>query len=160
MREIITRVGGGFLVVVAMLLIEVRAYSEPRTVTICALEQNWEHRLNQQLEIRGNIEVGGEHGLITDQGCRFLFAFGSDYQTFGNRYRATTDREWAVMWSVLHTRLDPPCNFHVRVAKARMRGTLIRVPRTGTIPQDEMPPEFVIRRVYEVTEVPILCPKN
>jgi hypothetical protein len=47
MRKIITRFGAGFLLVAAMLLIEVRAYAEPRIVTVCALERNWEHSLNK-----------------------------------------------------------------------------------------------------------------
>ena len=76
--RIVMRLNADFFVLAGLLFIEARAYPEPRTVTKCALDY---HRLNKQLDLRGYIQVGGEHRFVTDQGCRIPFAFGSDYRT-------------------------------------------------------------------------------
>lgn len=146
----------------SVLIVCIPASANPRKLTICDLNSDWEHLLNKQLEIRGTIFISGEIGVITDQHCSFRFAFGDDYQTFGSRFRVKRDSQWILMRRMLTT--QPTCldgsivKGQLRIVTARMRGTLIRSPRTGTIRQDEMPPEFVIRRVYEVRQPSIACP--
>jgi hypothetical protein len=98
---------------------------------------------NQVIEIH-------EHG----ERCKFLFAFGDDYQTFGNRFPATKNAQWKRMRQILS---KTECANNVRVVKATFQGTVIRTPATGTIPPDEMGLELVIQSVSDVQPVPVKC---
>jgi len=89
--------------IIAVLIVSNPASANPRNLTICVLNSDWEHLLNSQLEIRGTIFIGGEIGVITDQHCSFRFAFGDDYQTFGSRFRAKRDSKWGLMRRMLST---------------------------------------------------------
>jgi hypothetical protein len=100
------------------------------------------------------IIEGGEYGVIRDGKCLFSIARGDDHQTFGNRFPVKHDSQWDLMEKLLAT---TRCANNVRVVRARIRGTVIRKPTTGTIPEDEMPPELVIQSVSEVSQVPVKC---
>jgi hypothetical protein len=67
------------------------------------------------------------------------------------------DGQWALMWKLLRTPPPNNCSVNTRIVRARIKGTVERVPATGTIPEDEMGLEIVIQSASEVGHVPIRC---
>jgi hypothetical protein len=124
-------------------------------VTTCVLQGEAEKFLNAVVEVHATIIANGGHfTLIHDHQCKFLFAFGDDYQTFGSRFPVRRDAQWKSMRQILG---KTECANNVRLVKAKFRGTVIRSPATGTIPPDEMRLELVIQSVSDVEPVPIKC---
>jgi hypothetical protein len=52
---------------------------------------------------------------------------------------------------------SPQCASNIRVARAKIVGTIIRAPATGTTSANDMPMELVIQSVSGVSEVSIDC---
>ena len=132
----------------------IRAEQNLQRVSFCTMQKNPESFLHTKVEVRAIIFMGFEMGYIKDEKCLFHFAFGDDYQTFGDRFPVKHDAQWDLMKKLLGT---TECASNVRVAKATIKGIVIRVPATGTIPPDEMPLELVIQSVSKVVHVPIRC---
>jgi len=138
-----------------MLTVSVGYAGGQTPVTTCELQRNAANYLNAVVEVRSMIVVGNGHAaFIHGENCKFPFAFGDDYQTFGNQFQAKKDVQWKKMRQTLnHTE----CANNIRAVDGRLQGTVIRVPATGTIPADEMGLELVIQSVFEVEPVPVKC---
>jgi hypothetical protein len=130
------------------------AEQDTTRVSLCSLQENPERFLNSKVELEALIFEGVEYPRLTEGKCSFRFAGGDDYQTFGDRFPVKDDGQWKLMKKLLGT---TRCASNVRVVKARIKGTVTRVPATGTIPESEMPVELVIQSVSEVSRVPIRC---
>jgi hypothetical protein len=118
-----------------------------RPVTICSLGEDGAKLLNSSVEFQTTIVLGSGYPLLREGDCVFGFAFGDDYQTFGDRFPARQNAQWRLMRKIFAT---PTCAPHARAVKGKFRGTVIRTPPTGTIPPDEMPLEVVIQSVSRV----------
>jgi len=102
-----------------------------QSASVCAPEENSQKFLNAKVEVRALIVEGFEHvALIKDGRCSFLFAGGDDYQTFGRRFHVKHNAQWRLMEEIL---AGTNCGTNIRVVRARIRGTVIRIPATGTI---------------------------
>jgi hypothetical protein len=124
-------------------------------VSLCSLQEKPERFLNSEVElVEALIFAGGEYPRITAGQCSFRYAYGDDYQTLGDRFPVKHNGEWKLLKELLGT---TGCASNVRVAKAKIKGTIIRVPATGTVPSNEMPLELVIQSVSEVERVPVDC---
>lgn len=129
-------------------------WARTQRTSVCSLQDNPEKFLNSEVEVQASVFAGVEYPRITDGKCSFRFAYGDDYQTFGDRFPTTHDNQWRLLKELLST---TECASNVRVAKATIKGTVVRVPATGTIPQKEMPLELVIQSVSDVSRVPVKC---
>jgi hypothetical protein len=137
-------------------LCNLRGLDSFQSVSLCALHQDPQRFLNTDVEVSALILIGGHNGSLKEGECLFNFAFGDDYQTFGDRFTVKHDAQWNLMKKVLS---KPVCSsINNRVVKGRIKGTVVRTPATGTIPEDEMPAELVIREVAEIERVPLKCP--
>lgn len=116
-------------------------------VTICSLEDSGPTLLNSTVEFQTIIVLGSEYPLLREGDCTFRFAFGDDYQTYGDRFPAKRNAQWRLMRKIFRT---PICAPTARAVKGKWRGTVTREPATGTIPPDEMPIEVVIQSVSGV----------
>ena len=146
----------GFLAIGA--LNGTRAEGAVKKVTVCDLEKNPDSFLHANVEFSATLRAGSKYSRISDGACSFFFAFGDDYQTYGNRFSAKKNAQWRLMRSLLiNSNNKNDCPFFVRAIKARFRGVVERVPATGTIPPDEMPVEIIFRSVSNVENVPIHC---
>jgi hypothetical protein len=125
-----------------------------QSVSLCSVQEHPERFLNFKVEVDGLVFAGVEYPRITAGNCSFRFANGDDYQTFGERFPVHHDEQWTLLKKILGA---TECASNVRVAKARIRGTVIRVPATGAIPENEMPFELVIQSVSEVEHVQTNC---
>jgi hypothetical protein len=136
-----------------------RAEGAVRKVSICDIQKNPESFLHTKVEILNTLRLNNtEHNLLHEGSCVLNFAFGDDYQTFGDRYSAKKNAQWRLMRSLLiNSNNKNDCPFFVRAIKARFRGVVERVPATGTIPPDEMPVEIIFRSVSHVEAIPIHC---
>ena len=123
-------------------------------LSVCSLQEQGEKFLYAAVEIDATIFAGNEYPRIRDANCSFRFARGDDYQSFGKRFEAKQDRQWRLMKRILGI---PQCASNIRVARARIVGTIIRAPATGTISADAMPLELVIQSVSGVSKVSIDC---
>jgi hypothetical protein len=132
----------------------VQAEKAVQRVSVCSLQENAEKFLNATIEVRALIFGGIEYPRIEEGKCSFRFAGGDDYQTFGDRFRVKHNAQWDLMKKLLGT---TNCASNLRVVRAKIRGTVVRVPAAGTIPENEMPMELVIQSVSEVSIVPIRC---
>lgn len=136
-------------------LCSLRAEQPVQPVSVCSLRDNAKKLLDTQIEVRALIFEGFlEAAFIKDGKCLFPFDGGDNYVAFGDRFPVKHDSQWDLMEKLLAT---TRCANNVRVVRARIRGTVIRKPATGTIPQNEMPPELVIQSVSEVSQVPVKC---
>ena len=124
-------------------------------VSVCTVQINPKSLLGKKIEFSGPIVIGPEIGFIRDGDCRFRFVFGDDYQDFGKRYKPKMDAQWALMRKAFRT--PNTCNVRSRFVKATIRGTVDRVPATGTIPKNEMPLQIVIQSVSNVERIDIKC---
>lgn len=131
------------------------AVQSGKHVSLCSIQESPANFLQTRIEVNALIFVGPEIGQIQEGKCLFRFAFGDDYQTFGARFRVERDAQWDLMRRLLNT--PDKCAVHARIVKARIQGTVIRIPATGTTPEDEMPMEIVIQSVSRVEHVPIKC---
>jgi hypothetical protein len=129
-------------------------WARTQRVSLCSLQDHPEKFLNLQVEIQASIFAGVEYPRISDGNCSFRFAYGDDHQTFGDRFPVKHDNQWMSLKKILSA---TQCASNVRVAKATIKGTIIRVPATGTIPQAEMPLQLVVQSVSDVSRVPIKC---
>jgi hypothetical protein len=146
-------------VCILSVLCSLQAQQPVEHVSVCTLRDNAEKLLGAHVEVRALIFAGIlEAAPIRDGGCSFEYARGDNYVAFGNRFPVKHDSQWDLMEKLLAT---SRCADNLRVVRARIRGTVIRKPATGTIPQNEMPPELVIQSVSEVSQVPVKCrPRN
>jgi hypothetical protein len=136
----------------------VHAEGAVKKVSICDIEKNPNAFVHTNVEILIELRLGGEHPLLRDGQCVLNFAFGDDYQTYGNRFSAKQNAQWRLMRSLLvNSNNKNNCPFFVRIIKASFRGVVEREPATGTIPPDEMPYEIIFRSVSQVEAVPIRC---
>jgi hypothetical protein len=133
------------------------ASPDSRSVSVCTLQRDSQKLLGLEVEVSGILRVGdGHHAFVHDGKCRFLFARGDDYQTFSDRYPIEKDSQWNLMKEAFS---KPVCaHLNTRLVKGKFRGTVVRVPATGTRPPNEMPVELVIQSVSEVERVPVQCP--
>ena len=124
-------------------------------VSLCSIQENPDLLLNTTVEVKALMVRGFEISALHNGRCRIRYAFGDDYQTFGNRFRVKRNGQWDLM----RTLLNAPNNCSVDAGRihARIRGTVIRILATGIIPDNEMPVELVIQSVAEVEPVPIDC---
>jgi hypothetical protein len=122
--------------------------------SLCSLQGSPEKFLNLRVEVQVSIFAGVEYPRIADEQCSFRFAYGDDYQTFGDRFPIKDDDQWKLPKELLS---KTECASNVRVAKATITGTLVRVPATGTIPQEEMPFELIIQSASDGLRVPVKC---
>jgi len=148
-----------FIAIFAMMLCitTIALCADSRSVSVCTLQRNSQKLLGVEVEVSGILHVGDGHfGSIEDVKCRFRFAWGDDSQTFAAHYPIEHDTQWDLMKEALS---KPACaHLNTRLVKGKFRGTLVRVPSTGTIPPNEMPIELVIQSVSEVDRVPVQCP--
>jgi hypothetical protein len=129
-------------------------WARTQRASLCSLQDNPEKFLNLKVEVQASVFAGVEYPRITDEKCSFRFAYGDDYQIFGDRFPINNDHQWKLLKEVLR---KTECASNVRVAKATITGTVVRVPATGTTPQKEMPFELVIQSVSDVSRVPVKC---
>jgi hypothetical protein len=106
------------------------------------------------VQVQAMIIAGIENPHLTEGKCWFRFVRGDDYQDLGDRFPATQNEQWMLLLKLLRV---SECASNIRVARAKIKGTIIRVPATGTIPPNEMPLELVIQSVSEVERVPVNC---
>lgn len=123
-------------------------------VSLCSLQKNPEKFLHSKVEVEALVHTGVEYPRLIAGKCLFRFARGDDYQTFGDRFPVRQNEQWKQLWKLLS---KSECVSNVRVAKATLEGSIIRVPATGTIPENEMPLELVIQSVSNVEHVPTNC---
>ena|ERR1017187_4531689 len=138
-------------------LVPIRADEGEKPVqrtSVCFLQENAERFLNSKVEVEALIFAGVEYPRITEGRCSFRFARGDDYQTFGACFTAKHDGQWKMLEKLLSV---SECASNVRVAKARLKGTVVRVPATGTRSPDDMPLELVIQSVSRAEHVPVKC---
>jgi hypothetical protein len=133
------------------------AFAQPKTVSVCALARDSQMSIGHEVEVSAILHVGdGHYAMIQDARCSFRFATGDDYQTFGNTYPVERDTQWELMKEAL---ARPACShLNTRLVKGRFKGKVIRVPRSGTIPQNEMPVELVIQAAADIAKVDVQCP--
>ncbi len=124
--------------------------------SLCALQANPDKFLNSEVQVEALVFAGIENPhLASPEGkCWFNYARGDDYQSFGKRFPVRRDSDWKLLDELLG---KSDCASNIRVAKAKIRGTIIRAPATGTTPPEEMPFELVIQSVSEVARVPTKC---
>ncbi len=130
------------------------SWAQAARVSLCSLQKNPGRFLNSKVEVEALVYAGVEYPRIAAGGCLFRFACGDDYQTFGDRFPVINNEQWRMLRKLLGV---SECASNVRVARAKITGTVIRVPATGTRSPDEMPLELVIQSVSEVSHVPIKC---
>jgi len=130
------------------------AFAQTARISLCALQRNPEKFLNSKIEVKALVFAGLENSFLRAGKCSFRYAAGDDYQDFGSRFPVKNDEEWKLLNELLHT---TNCASNVRAAKAKISGTVIRFPATGTIRPDEMPLELVIQSVSDVERVPVKC---
>lgn len=128
-------------------------WAQPTRVSMCSLQRTPERFVNSEVEVRALI-FAGEYPRIKSNRCTFLYTMGNDYQILESRFPIKDDDQWELLRKLLDTR---ECASNMRVAKARIVGTIVRVPATGTIPANEMPFELIIQSVSEVEHVPVNC---
>jgi hypothetical protein len=131
------------------------AAQNAQAVSLCSIQKNPESFLHTRVEVDAVIFAGLEVDQLQEGKCLFRVAYGDDYQTFGNRFRVKHDSQWDLMRRLLKT--PNKCRGNARLIKARMQGTVERVPPTGGTPESEMPLEFVITSVSQVQPAPIDC---
>lgn len=100
---------------------------ELQRVMLSSLQENPRKFLNVKVEVTALIFEGVEYPRLREGKCSFRFANGDDYQAFGDRFLVRDDDQWKSMKQVLGT---TECASNVRVAKAKIVGTVIRVPAT------------------------------
>jgi hypothetical protein len=122
-------------------------------VSLCAISENPKRFLHSDVEVHALLIVTFEASHLKEGTCSFRYAFGDDYQTFGHRFTVKRDDQWTLMMKYLNSPTNSSLN--VRIIKARIRGTVARMPATGVVPENEMPFEIVIQSVYEVENLPI-----
>ena len=138
-------------------LVGTRAEGEVKKTSVCAIEENPESFLHAKVEFGAVLRVGSEYPSINDGRCLFRFAFGDDYQTFGDRFATKKNGQWRLMRSlIVNSNNKNDCPFFVRIVRARFRGVVERVP-AGTSPESDMPLEIIILSVSQVEAVPIEC---
>jgi hypothetical protein len=152
LQKVTTNRAVHFLLMMPFLCTMLRAQAQ--RVSLCLLEKQPEKFVNSQVEVQGLIFAGVEFPRIRDGRCSFRFARGNDYQAFEHRFPITENEQWKSMKKILAT---AECASNVRVVKARIVGTVIRAPATGTIPDRKMPFELVIQSVFDVSRVPVYC---
>jgi len=130
------------------------SWAQATHVSLCALQENPEKFLNSKVQVEVLIYAGVEYPRLTAGECSFRFARGDNYQLFGDRFQVSQDEQWKLLTKLLSV---SECASNVRVAKALVEGTVIRVPATGTRLPNEMPMELVIQAVSEVSHVPTKC---
>lgn len=130
------------------------SWARTQRTSLCSLQDSPEKFLNSKVEVEASVFAGVEYPRITDGECSFRFAYGDDYQTFGGRFPATRNDQWKLLKKLLS---ETECASNVRVAKAKIQGTVVRVPATGTVPPKEMPFELIIQSVSDVSRVPVKC---
>ncbi len=150
------RVSKLLLVSVCILNALPRLRAEPPVehISVCTLQDNAERYQGEEIEVRALIFAGLEYSFVKEGNCSFSYVRGDNYQAFGNRFRVKHDAQWKRLMRLLGT---TNCGLNVRVAEAKIVGTVIRTPATGTIPPEEMPLELVIQSVSEVSRVPTRC---
>ena len=138
------------------IMLEICNSSSAQTVDVplCSLQDHPKKFLGSKVEVEALIFAGVEYPRITAGKCSFRFARGDNYQAFGERFPVNDDEQWKLMKELLST---TECASNVRVAKAKIEGTVIRVPVSGSRPQNEMPFELVIQSVSGVEHVPTNC---
>jgi hypothetical protein len=142
--------------VIVLCTVSTHASGKAHAATICSLASQPEKFLGIEVETSAVLVAGTEYSSIVDGNCSFRFARGDDYQTFGDLYPIEHDTQWDLMLDAV---AKAPCeHLSKRLVKAKFRGHVIRVPATGTIPQDQMPLELVIQSVSEVERLPVQCP--
>jgi hypothetical protein len=130
------------------------SWAQAADISLCSLQDHPEKFLDSKVEVDALVFAGVEYPRITAGKCSFRFARGDDYQTFGERFPVNDDDQWKLPKQLLNA---TECASNVRVVKAKIKGTIIRVPATGTVPPNEMPLELVIQSVSEVKRVPVHC---
>jgi hypothetical protein len=138
------------------LVVCIDALAQTAETTLCVLQTNPERFLNSEVQVEALVFAGIENPhLANPEGkCRFNYARGDDYQSFGKRFPVKHDSDWKLLNELLG---KSDCASNIRVAKAKITGTIIRAPAMGTIPPGEMPFELVIQSVSEVARVPVKC---
>jgi len=142
------------LLSILILSVSGNLWAKARQTSVCELQQIPESFVNTQVELRAIIIVGGEGAYIVDGKCKFIFASGDDYQTFGHQYRVKKDAQWIRMREILGR---TECANNARAVRAKITGKVVRIPATGTIPPNEMGLELVIEAVADVSRVLIKC---
>ncbi len=130
------------------------AQQNTQRFSLCSIQENPRKFLHTQIKVRALIFAGVEYPRLKDGNCSFRFAYGDDYQAFGDRFSTSRNAQWTLMKDLLGR---TTCASNFRVIKALIKGTVIRVPATGTIPQGEMPFEIVIQAVSDVSRVEVKC---
>lgn len=130
------------------------SWTQTAHVSLCSLQKNPERFLNSKVEVEVLVYAGMEYPRINAGGCSFRYTRGDDYQTFRERFPVNQNEQWEQLIKLLSI---TECASNVRVAKAKIEGTVIRTPATGTIPENQMPLEIVIQSVSLVEHVPINC---
>ena len=137
------------------LAVSTDALAKTIRVSLCTLQSNAEKFLNSEVQVEALVFAGFENSHLTNTDAKCFFnAMGDDYQVFGKRFPVKHDSAWKLLNELLG---KTDCASNIRVAKAKITGTIIRVPATGTIPPQEMPLELVIQSVSEVARVPVNC---
>jgi hypothetical protein len=130
------------------------SWAQTADVSLCSLQDHPEKFLGSKVEVEALVFAGVEYPRLTAGKCSFRFARGDDYQTFGEHFPVNQDEQWTLLKRFLST---SECASNVRVAKAKIKGTVIRVPASGNRPQNAMPFEVVIQSVSGVEHVRINC---
>ena len=131
---------------------QTRAQAVP--ISLCSLQADPEKYLNSEVQVETLVFAGIENPHLTEGKCSFRYALGDDYQVFGERFPVKHDDDWKLLQELLG---KSDCASNVRTARAKITGTIIRVPATGTTPPNEMPLELVIQSVSGVQRVPVNC---
>ena len=127
------------------------AQENTRVVSLCLLQDHPEGFLYSTVEVEGLVFAGVEYPRIISEKCSLRFAFGDDYQTFGERFPVRFDEQWTQMKKLLDT---TECASNVRAAKARIRGTIIQVPATGNTLQMRCPLNWLFNQFRELSMRP------
>lgn len=130
------------------------SFAQTTSISLCALQQNPARFLNSKVEVEALVFAGIENPHLAHGKCSFPYALGDDYQVFGERFPVEHDEDWKLLKVLLG---KSNCASNVRIAKARITGTIIRVPATGTIEPYRMPLELVVQSVSSVERVPVKC---
>ena len=131
--------------------------AEAKSLSVCSLQRDSQGLLGREVEVSGILrEADGHYAFIQGGKCAFRFATGDDYQSFANTYPIDHDTQWELMEETLS---KPVCShINTRLVKGKFRGRVIRVPRTGTVPQNEMTVELVIQSASDIERVDVQCP--
>lgn len=124
---------------------------------VCEIASNPEMFLRSRVEVSSILLFAHtDYSHLTDpnNGCTFPYIFGDQLKSPGNRNAIKIDKHWRLLKRFLGS---TPCGSKIRVARASIRGVIIRTSVKEETRAEKMPFVFVIQAVSNVAKVSRDC---